>query len=368
MNPIRRYAVIAVSSGVAVASLALPCLISISAASAKTPPTTTTNASAAAAGFLARQLQGKHHDHYIGSYSCGTAKKPKTCTFINYGETADAILSMDAAGVAQAPATRATSYLEKNVKSYVGATEDSYSPGAIGKLMLVAEAQHVSLSSFGGVNLLKAISATEGVRGASPGEYQQNAAGTPDNFLFFSTVSQALPILALADSAADDTQPDAAAVSFLVAQQCADGGYPSQLLTDTAAACTAGEDVDSTGYAAQALLAAGSQASQQALSWLAKHENADGGFGKPSNANSTAIAIEALVAGHRLVRKATVWIMARQLRCNAKPGVRGAVKFENKFDSSALLATSQAGAALALRPLSWIDKNGASSAAPALKC
>ncbi|HEX3705576.1 MAG TPA: hypothetical protein VHV76_03005 [Mycobacteriales bacterium] len=362
MNPIRRYAVIAVSSGVAVASLALP-----STAFAKTTPTTT-NPAAAAAGYLARKLVGTHHNHYDSRYSCGTAKKPKTCTYVNYGETADAILSMDAAGVAQAPATRATEYLQDFVKSYVGSSASDYAPGAIGKLMLVAEAQHVSVRSFGGVNLVAALASTEGVRGALPGEYQQNPEGTPDNFLFFSTVSEALPVLALADSSATAGQPDAAAVAFLAAQQCTDGGFPSQLLTDTAAACTAGEDVDSTAYAAQALLAVGSAASQPALRWLVTHENADGGYGKPSNANSTAIAVEALVAGHRNVHRATVWLQSHQLRCKAKASERGAVTFENKYDASALLATSQAAAALALRPLSWIDKGGASANPPALKC
>lgn len=362
MNPIHRVAVIAVTGGVAVASLALP-----STASAKSSPTTH-NPAAAAAGYLARQLVGKHHNHYVTSYSCGTSKKPKTCTYVNYGETADAILSMDAAGVASAPAARATEYLAEFARTYAGSSASNYSPGAIGKLMLVAEAQHKSVKNFGGVNLVAALASIEGVRGAQPGEYQQNPAGSSDSFIYYSTVGQALPILALADSSATAGQPDAAAVSFLVAQQCSDGGFATQLMTDPAAACAAGEDVDSTAYAAQALLAAGSSASQAALRWLVKHENSDGGFGKPANANSTAIALEALLAGHRNVHAADGWLLKHQIGCSAKASERGAVKYENKYDASALLATSQAGAALALRPLSWIDKNGASANPPVLKC
>jgi len=44
------------------------------------------------------------------------------------------------------------------------------------------------------------------------------------------------------------------------------------------------------------------------------------------------------------------------------------VVFEKKYDGSALLATSQAGAALARKPLAWIDRAGARHAAPVLAC
>ena len=132
MKSIRRYVVVAVTSGVAVASLAVP-----SDAATKHP--VTTNASAAAAGFLARHLVGAHHDHYNGSY----VSDGETVTYVNYGETADAILSMDAAGVAQSAAARATSYLAAHVGAYAGTSADNYSPGAIGKLMLVAEADRL---------------------------------------------------------------------------------------------------------------------------------------------------------------------------------------------------------------------------------
>src|SRR5437763_1591602 len=84
VNHIRTSAAIAVASGVAVASLALP-----SAASAKPP--TTRDPAAAAAGYLTRQLGGKHHDHLVGSFTSGG----KTHKFADYGETADAILSID---------------------------------------------------------------------------------------------------------------------------------------------------------------------------------------------------------------------------------------------------------------------------------
>jgi hypothetical protein len=365
VNTFRRSAVIAVTSGVAVASRALPSI-----ATAKTPKTT--NAADAAAGYLARSLVGAHHDHYNGSY----VSDGQTVTYVNYGETADAVLSMDAAGVAQTAAARATSYLALHVGDYAGTSEDTYSPGAIGKLMLVAEAQHIKVTDFGGLNLIKALQATEGVRGAVAGQYQQNAAGTPEDFLYFSTVSQALPILGLA-SAGGSIAPDQAAVTYLAGQQCSDGGYPSQLLSDTAAACQAGEDVDSTAYAAQALIANGSSAAPAALSWLRSHQHPNGSFGAPANANSTAIAIEALTAGHftKARAKARAWLASRQLGCSAKKSARGALAFSHKSTAldaaqlpNTLLATSQSGVALAGKSLAQVDKKGSRAAAPALKC
>jgi hypothetical protein len=352
---IRQIAAVAVASGVAVASLGAP-----SAAANSATPTTSTPA-AAAAGYLARQLVGKHHDHYV--YTFG-----KT-TYADYGDTADAIQSMDAAGVAQTAAGRATKWLEAHVEGYVGHNVATYFPGALGKMLLVAEAQHVNVHSFGGVNLVAALVSTEGIRGAAPGEYQQNAAGTKPADDYTSTVSQALAMLGLADSPNAAGQPDAAAVFFLVGQQCADGGYPTEILATVAASCKAGADVDSTGYAVQALLATGAHsAALRGLAYLAKAEHSNGGFGSPANANSTALALQALAAAHRSIAKPLAWLVAHQIGCAGSVAHRGAVAYEKSYDSAALSATGQAGAALAGKPLAWIDKSGARAAAPVLSC
>ena len=376
MTHIRRIAAVAALSAVAVAALGTATAAASSATAAASratePPisahhpatrTTTSRPAAAAAGYLARQLTGRHHDHYDGSYLSGK----RTIVYVNYGETADAILSMDAAGVAQRAAARATRYLEKHVRAYAGHSAATYAPGPIGKLLLVAEAQHVDVHSFGGLNLVSALDSTEGVRGAAGGEFQQNPKGTPAKYDYFSTVSQALAVLGLADSPHPADRPDAAAVTFLAGQRCAGGGYPTELLSSPAAACAAGKDIDSTGYAIQALLAAGSPATED-LSWLRSVEHPNGGFDHSANANSTALAIQALVAGGKRVGKPEAWLVAHQVGCSAPADRRGAVKFQGTYDASALLATSQAGAALAGKPLAAIDKAGARAAAPVLSC
>ncbi|MGN6473212.1 MAG: prenyltransferase/squalene oxidase repeat-containing protein [Mycobacteriales bacterium] len=351
MNPIRRSAVIAVTSGVAVASLMLP-----SAANAST----TTSPSAAAAGYLARHLAA-HSNHF---FFPGTK-------FADDGETADAVLSMDAAGVAQHEASLATKWLEQDAGNYLGGTAPNIYPGSAAKLLLVAEAQHVNPQNFGGIDLVGAIVGTEGGGSAPAGEYQNPS----DTTYSASVLVQSLAVLALANSSST-AGPSTNAVSFLAGQQCVDGAFQVAIRTDTCVDCaTSDNDVDTTAYAVQALLAAGEHSvANSAAKWLVSAENSDGGWsetpGAASDANSTALAVEALVATHRGVGAGFKWLLSHQEGCKAKAGRRGAVVLSaSKYvAATAIRATSQAGAALALRPLAWIDKSGARGAAPTLKC
>ncbi|HVT22762.1 MAG TPA: prenyltransferase/squalene oxidase repeat-containing protein [Mycobacteriales bacterium] len=344
------------SSGVAVASLVLPSAASFSAAQAAT----TKDPAAAAAGFLARQLAANGH-HLVVEFD---GKK-----YADDGETADAILSLDAAGVAQREAAAATDWLKKDVANYLGGELPNVYPGAAAKLLLVAEAQHANPESFGGVDLVAAIVGTEGGGGAAAGEYQN-----PDDTQFSASVLvQSLAVLALSGSAVAEG-PSAAAVSFLAGQQCASGAFQVAIRPDTTVDCAAG-DVDATAYAVQALLAAGAHGpANAAAKWLVSAKNADGGWGETpgaaSEANSTALAVEALVAAHRSATSGLKWLRSHQQTCKAKASQRGAVRLQGKkFDlATAIRATSQAGAALALRPQAWIDRNGAKRAAPTLKC
>jgi hypothetical protein len=358
VNLTRRTAAVAVTSGVAVASLLLPGAAQLSAASAST----TSNSAAAAAGFLARQLAANGH-HLVVSF--GGKDYP------DYGETADAILSIDAAGVAQKEAAAATKYLEQEVGNYIGGTAPNIYPGSAAKLLLVAEAQHVNPENFGGVDLVGAIVGTEGGGGAPAGEYQNPS----DTQYSASVLVQSLAVLALADSSVT-APPSANAVGFLAGQQCANGGFQVAIRTDTSVGCAATDnDIDTTAYAVQALLAAGAHTpANAAAKWLVSVRNADGGWGETpgaaSEANSTALAVEALVATHRSASSGLKWLLSHQQGCKAKPAQRGAVRSHgSKYNAGTdIRATSQAGAALALRPLEWIDRNGAKSSAPTLKC
>jgi hypothetical protein len=372
-HPHRRTRGLTLAGGVAVASLAIASMPATAAVASATAhhhaaahrPAAVRNqsAAAAAAAYLVGRLDGPHHNHYTSSFDGQS--------FPSYGETADAAMSLDAAGVGQRAVGRITSYLRRNVTGYAGTKQFGFSPGAIGKLMLLAEAQHRDVHHFGGVNLVREVRSTEGLRDAKRGEYQQNPVGTPKNQEFVSTTSQALAMLALADAAKGDAQPDRAARKFLIAQQCHNGGFPSQLLSSPKAACRAGVDVDSTGYAVQALLATGNRAAAASgVRFLQRVQHKSGGFGaEGGNANSTAIAVEALLAAHTSLGGAIHWLHGQQVGCVRQAVRRGAVNFQDGYDPAAsLLATSQAGTALAHASLAQVDRAGARKATPRISC
>lgn len=337
---------------VVAAAVAAPTLT----AHAATSPPRTTNRAAAAAGWLARQLVGTHHNHYTVTFG--------SQTFVDYGETADGVLSMDAAGVSHDAADRMTAYLANHVNAYAKASP-TYYPGSLSKLILVAVAQHKAVHDFGGIDLVQKLRASEGAGDASPGEFQQNP-GFPGSTSYI--VSQALAVLALS-VAPHSPGPDAAAVSFLTGQQCSDGGFMSTIRDTTSTPTCGTEEVDSTGYAVQALLAAGAKSEAlKAVSWLRSVQHSNGGFGSPANANSTALAAQALIAAHYSLRGAITWIRQHQLGCSAPVKQRGSIAFEKVADGGDLRATVQATAALAGKPLAWIDETGAKAAAPVLAC
>lgn len=111
--------------------------------------------------------------------------------------------------------------------------------------------------------------------------------------------------LALLAHEAAGTAAPAAAVAWLVGQQCADGGFQA-FRPSTSVACTpsdpnafTGEDTNSTALAALALRSVGRAAeADRAIAWLEKARAADGGFpyfvGGASDANSTADVLIAL--------------------------------------------------------------------------
>jgi hypothetical protein len=243
-------------------------------------------------------------------------------------------------------------------------------PGAAAKLLLVAEAQHRDPENFGGLDLIGAIVGDEGAGGGAPGQYVN-----PDDTQYSSSViNQSLAVLALANTTNTAGQPSADAVSFLGGQQCADGGFQNAIRSGSTACDPAAEQVDATSYAIQALIVGGDRSrAADALSWLGQAENNNGGWdgvsGK-SDANSTALAVESLVAGHKKDGAGLAWLSRAQLGCSSSAGKRGAVQSDGKtYDvSTAVRATSQAGVALAGLSLTGVDRNGGTKAEPVLAC
>jgi hypothetical protein len=302
----------------------------------------------AGASWLAGQLTGSAKDHYLFPGS----------TFADDGNTADGVLAMDAAEVAHNAAARATAWLEGDAANYAGTAPNFY-PGSLAKLLLVAEAEHIDVHSFGGLDLVGSLTGLE----ASDGLYAD-----PDTqYGYESTISQALALIALSNTGTASEAPDANAITWLTDQQCPDGGFRNNETPHTVQTCTS--DLDTTSFASQGLVETGTSATS-AVNWLSNQQNSDGGFGSPSNANSTAVAAQALLAAGQEPTLALLWLRKHQQGCTADGAQWGAIRFDDgAFDAgTALRASTQATQAIALAPLADIDASDSAGRTPVLSC
>lgn len=141
------------------------------------------------------------------------------------------------------------------------------------------------------------------------------------------------------------------AATWMARQQNADGGF-------SFATRGAPSGIDDTSAAVQALVAAGRRAStavRRAVNYLERRQNADGGFPlQPpagSNAQSTAFAIQALIAAGRNpdgIRRGGSRSPIAYLRSLIGP--TGAVRYSRTSTQTPVWVTAQALAALARRP------------------
>lgn len=305
-----------------------------------------------AAGWLSGQLAGGDHMETVFS---GTA-------YPDAGLTADVVFALDAAGVAQSAATKATTWLKGQVATYTGdGTTESYA-GALAKLSLVAEAQGQDPHAFGGSDLLARLSAQ---MDAGSGRFKDvSAYGDYSN-----AITQSLAVLALKRDAA----APALAVDYLVGQQCPNGGFP---VAFEQASC--GADVDATGYAVQALRAVGrTSAVDAALTWLTAQQRSNGGFGgsgptAETNSNSTGLAVVALSLGGRTAAAdaGRAYLLSLQVGCSGAAADRGAIAYDAAGFSAgtAPRATSQAIPGLAAVGLDTVTSSGTTQGFPTLAC
>ncbi|WP_327385715.1 MULTISPECIES: prenyltransferase/squalene oxidase repeat-containing protein [unclassified Streptomyces] len=160
-------------------------------------------------------------------------------------------------------------------------------------------------------------------------------------------------------------KPSLKAMTWLVGQQCQNGGFAS-FRPNPAVACDANTmyDTNATAAALQALKALGGHDAEvkSGVDWLKSVQNEDGGWsyvpGSPSDANSTAVVISALaVAGEKPAevkskagKSAYEGLLPFQLGCTAEPAAdRGAFAYQPA--DGKLLANADATAAAALAGL-----------------
>ncbi|MGH8895169.1 MAG: peptidase [Actinomycetes bacterium] len=248
----------------------------------------TRNRADAGAGWLGRQLDDQSH---VISGQFGPV----------YGQTADVVLALGAAGVGRGAARKATAALQEHVVDYTGGGDAAeYYAGSFAKLLVVAAARGTDARAFGTsaradlvaeLRALECRASTTGCDASETGRFSDIS-----QFGDFSNViTQALALLGLERTT--QRGPSRAAVTYLLDQQCTNGAFPEALGTAT---CTG--SVDATGYAVQALVAVGSRAALAAAGdagrWLARRQHGNGSLSGNAvrNANSTALAAQAFDA------------------------------------------------------------------------
>jgi hypothetical protein len=319
------------------------------------PGATTTEPAPAAAGWLATRLvDGNHLEVSFDGQS-----------FPDAGLTADAILAFDGAGVAQSAAAAATTWLAgaATLSGYIGDGDAESYAGAHAKAALVALAQGLDPTDFGGRDLLAELRDLQATSGRFSDRSQFGD--------FSNSIGQSLALISL--DRAGGTGAPAAAVAYLVGSQCDNGGFP---LNFEQPQCTV--DPDSTAFAVQALLAVGQDGpAGEALDYLGSIQAADGGFGgsgptAAENSNSTGLVVPALRAGGRdaAADRAVGYLLARQVGCGGQPVDQGAIAYDTTpfTVATAVRATAQAVLGLSGTGLAQVSASGAAADAPRLAC
>lgn len=282
---------------------------------------------AAAAAWVAAQVAGD------GSVEAGFSGP--------VGNATQAALALAAAEAGGDAFDRAVAYVDANVDGYV-VGEDGDAPGAIGYVLLLADAAGEDHTAFGGGDLVERLEAVRRTDGDDAGLY---GAADPS---FDGTFRQSLAILGLVASA---VEPDGTAIAWLLEQQCDDGGFaayrPADSRDDPCDPETSPPDTNSTALAIQALAAAGVDAEHDAVGWLEEAQNDDGGFGfdlefAETDANSTGLVLQALAAAgedptdSRWTRDGTPIdaLLSLQVGCDAPADQQGAFAFQPAEDGT----------------------------------
>ncbi|MCU0264181.1 MAG: terpene cyclase/mutase family protein [Candidatus Nanopelagicales bacterium] len=234
----------------------------------------------------------------------------------------------------------------------------------------------LALTLSTGVTATAAPTATQApatVRAASSGDAGLFGAADPT---FDGVYRQGFAIIGLR---AVKAAVPASAVTWLINQQCSNGGFQAYR-ANTSAPCDApnpdtfsGPDSNSTALAAMALRSVGrTTQATRATAYLRTLQNADGGFayykGGPSDVNSTGLALAALrpQAGSKTVAKritrATHYLRSVQLRCTAAQD-RGLLPYQAGGPANSL-ASAQA----ALGLTTTLPAKARRTTAKALKC
>lgn len=285
-------------------------------------------------------------------------------------------IALGAAGVAPKTLDAIATYLSKHVDTYA-TYQGKDRPGALGRLAMLATVAGRDPRTFGGTDLVARILATRTLAGPY--------AGLLADPLYNGTFNHALGLLGVATATPTAAQQAdvTAALDFLAAQQCDDGGFqnaPRVTVLNTAlSACGSGAngpDTNAASLAAQALSAFHRMPRLDPLPWWDAAQNTAGGWGyqpgATTDADSTALAIQAILASGAsptaarfTAGKTTAYaaLLALQLTCAAAPADRGAFVYQRGATARPnLYATAEAIPAVARltfplhRPSAWVTR------------
>lgn len=353
--------------------LAAPLCLGLLPGTALAADVPTLDPAEASAGFL---LRAQGADGLIGGV----------------GPTTDTVLGLVAAGIGGERLTAALDALETAAPTYGYDTAGTPLPAPLAKLVLALSAGGRDATSAGGRDLVADLRSTATTDGPDVGRLDDTDV---DGFDSTGAFTQALGVLALEAADRDDEDDDndavtAAARSWLVGQQCADGGFEfgaRAIDADGSRPACEAADTNTTGYAVQALAQASASTSvDAALGFLDAAQTASGGFPfippagdevGDADPTSTALSLQAIVAagGSPFTARWTTEsggnpvsaLVGDELACGAPVGDRGAfLGFQGTAD---IFATSSVLAGLAGADLPVAAAPGSTNAdTPVVAC
>ena len=319
-----------------------------------------------AGDWLARQInaQGVVHN---GQYD-----------YDDYGLTIDVATALRDLGGHGDVVKRADKALKAHVADYTTFGGVAYA-NSVAKLAAYAGRSGYKPGSFGGVNLLGQLKSSVATAAPIAGRIQDTASESAD---YANVIGQSFAVEAL--ERADAAQADSA-LTFLLDQQCDNGAFRVYFEDDKTAeqqGCVDGAagsepDVDATAFAVLALSTVQGHDEQvapalyAARSWLAGVQKSGGGFGSDdgtgaANSNSTGLAAQALVAlgSCDKASRAASWIKGRQVSASNAGAKLAKQLGAIALDQAAFKAGKTKGITNAVTRDQW--RRASAQAAPAL--
>lgn len=256
--------------------------------------------------------------------------------FPDWGFTADVALGHASAGQGTSHGAATLEALRSNAATVTNAGSTPVSAAGTAKLALVAAVYGEDPTDFGGVDLVATLNSLLVTSGENAGLYSDDANPTP---AFPNSFTQSYALTAAARIGAGN----ASAATYLLAQQCPDGGFRLEA-SGTPCTDSTTSDVDSTALAVQALEAASlagigdgptlANAIAAGSSFLVVNQNADGSFNSSGewgmkNTNTTGLAAQALRATGAVASAdlAAAYLQSQQLLCEVGEAARGGFAF-----------------------------------------